>query len=73
MKILKSLLLQLFPLDTVLDNLECRYMTGIILLSIRSCFTINITILFTFISLKVVEYMITTLLERLSNKNNYIT
>ena len=44
-------------------------MTGIILLSKRSHFTIHISIKFTFISLKVVGYMRTTLLERLSNNH----
>ena len=46
-------------------------MTGIILLSKRSRFTIHISIKFTFISLKVVGYMRTTLLERLMLKLQY--
>lgn len=70
-KILKFI--TLFPLDTLLDNLGCRYMTGMTLPSKWSCFTINIIILFTFVSLKVVGYIITRqFLERLPNKKKTI-
>lgn len=43
-------------------------MTDIILSSVSSWFTVNIAILFTFISLNMVGYMTTKFLERLSNK-----
>lgn len=70
-KILKFI--TLFPLDTLLDNLGCRYMTGMTLPSKWSCFTINIIILFTFVSLKVVGYIVTRqFLERLPNKKKTI-
>lgn len=69
MKIHKSVLLRLFSLGTILDNLGYRCMTGIILLSKRFCFTVNVTVFFTFISLNVVGY-INKFKGRLSNEKN---